>query len=102
MPRKKVCHSEGPSVFLLKPARAAEVLKISRQRIGQLIADGRLPVVVVAGRRFVHHDDVQWFGKLERVSDGSFRYPVESTADKALFRSRQKAARKIGVELSRG
>jgi hypothetical protein len=64
----------GPSEAWLKLPNVALVLGLSRQRVYQLVKDGRMPTQEWNGHLFVHHHDVQAFQKTKRRSDGSFRY----------------------------
>lgn len=46
---------------LLTATQAADVRGVSRQAINYLIREGKLPVVEIAGRRFVKRGDVMSF-----------------------------------------
>jgi hypothetical protein len=51
---------------------AAEALGVSRQRVHQLIQDGRLRTYSIFDRTFLACDDIAEFAKLDR--DSAFRY----------------------------
>ena len=46
---------------LLTVTQAAEVRNVTRQAINHLIREGKLPVVEIAGKRFVKRSDVMSF-----------------------------------------
>ncbi|MGA9773660.1 MAG: helix-turn-helix domain-containing protein [Blastocatellia bacterium] len=46
---------------LLTVSQAAEVREVTRQAINHLIREGKLPVVEIAGRRFVKRSDLDKF-----------------------------------------
>jgi excisionase family DNA binding protein len=46
---------------LLTVTQAAAVRKVTRQAINHLIREGKLPVVDIAGRRFVKRGDIEAF-----------------------------------------
>jgi hypothetical protein len=51
---------------LTSPAFAAEVLQLSRQRVGQLIDAGRLRTYTVFDRPFIPCDELAEFAKIDR------------------------------------
>jgi excisionase family DNA binding protein len=64
----------SPNELYLKLSSVAVMLGLSRQRVHQLVKQGRLPTYEHFGHRFVHHTDVMAFKEKARPSDGSFRY----------------------------
>jgi excisionase family DNA binding protein len=63
---------------VLLPSQAAFLLGISRQRVYQLVEQGRLHVHEFAGRQYIAGDEVDAFEQLERHS--GFRYASLQTA----------------------
>ncbi len=57
---------------LTLPAVAGLILGVSKQRVDQLMQQGRLTVFEVAGRKWLAVDEVEAFSTLERTA--AFRY----------------------------
>lgn len=56
-------------------ASAAVLLGVSRQRIDQLVADGRFNPVELHGRKFICEDDITEFAKSERATGRPVAFP---------------------------
>lgn len=66
----------------------AKLLGVSRQRVHQIVQDGRLETVDVCGERFILEDSLVEFCKLERKAGRPFNTPV--TAKECWQRARSK------------
>jgi hypothetical protein len=55
---------------------AAKLLGVSKQRVNQIVQDGRLETVDVCGERFILEDSLVAFCKLERKSGRPINLPT--------------------------
>jgi hypothetical protein len=62
--------------MLIPVAYAAKVINVCRQRVDQLIADGRLSCHQVNGQRFVGGNSVEAYAKSERKAGRPFKRQV--------------------------
>ena len=60
---KRVTEERG---MIVPPHVAAKLLGVSRQRVNELLNDGRMETVEVGGARFILEDSLVEFCKLER------------------------------------
>jgi len=67
---------------------AAKLLGISKQRVNQIVQDGRLETVDVCGERFILEDSLVEFCKLERKSGRPVNLPT--TVSESWRRARSK------------
>lgn len=58
----------------LRFSEVADILGVSRQRVYQLAWEGRIDFSVNEGVKEISQREVERFIKIERKTDGSFRY----------------------------
>jgi hypothetical protein len=87
---RKITEQKGT---ILPQHLVADILQISKQRVGQLVDDGRLEAVEVHGVRYVTADSVEVCAKTERNSKGG--RPRKSLDNRALWKASLESAKDI-------
>lgn len=86
---KRVSEVKG----MLVPVRlGAELLGISRQRVDELVADGRIEVVEVDGRRFATEVSIVEYARSERKAGRPTK--AETITSREMWRLARKVSRK--------
>jgi len=85
---KRVTDEKGP---IVPQHLVSELLNLSKQRIAQILDDGRLEAVEVNGVRYVTVKSVEVFAQMERKTGR----PVKDPGKKATWSSALQSAREI-------
>ncbi len=66
LPSRNTCSMIDPVKDLISVAKAAKMIGVSRQRVDEYLADGRLTLIMSADKRTIARKDVARFKKIPR------------------------------------
>jgi hypothetical protein len=91
---RSVTAEKGP---IIPQVMAADLLSLSRSRIGQFVDEGRLEAVEIHGVRYVTADSVEAYAKVERLNGR----PLKQLTKRQMWRSSLASGRIIAENTSK-